>query len=210
MPAPMKSLRPKKRPNRRLGPDDEGSTRSPDGLTMQDRAELEKMRKLRRASALAGRERATTANDPRLPGAAKRKAANKKGLQDLLDMMDEPVKKAYGGKMEKVKKMDKGGPTREGTISRRINQLIGDERAIDKKFAERGTSGAAEAEKQKRAASVKAGADLGNVDRYGKDAPKGRSFGQKTKPKKVKKMASGGNVCRGMGAAKRGGNFVVG
>lgn len=26
----------------------------------------------------------------------------------------------------------------------------------------------------------------------------------------VKKMASGGNVCRGMGAAKRGGNFVVG
>jgi hypothetical protein len=30
------------------------------------------------------------------------------------------------------------------------------------------------------------------------------------KMEKVKKMASGGNVCRGMGAAKRGGNFVVG
>ena len=26
----------------------------------------------------------------------------------------------------------------------------------------------------------------------------------------VKKMASGGNVCRGMGAATRGGNFVKG
>jgi len=71
-----------------------------------------------------------------------------------------------------------------------------------------------------------------NVDRYGKDAPKGRSFGQKTRPKKgemktqkgkkvtakayggkmekVKKMASGGNVCRGMGAAKRGGKFSMG
>jgi len=105
----------------------EGSTSSPDGLNMQDRAELEKMRKLRRASARAGRERAMMADDPRLPGAAERKAADKKGLQDLLGMMDEPVKKAYGGKM-----------------------------------------------------------------------------------KKVKKMASGGNVCRGMGAAKRGGNFVVG
>ncbi len=30
------------------------------------------------------------------------------------------------------------------------------------------------------------------------------------KMEKVEKMASGGNVCRGMGAAKRGGNFVVG
>jgi hypothetical protein len=105
----------------------EGSTSSPDGLNMKDRAELEKMSKLRRASARAGRERAMMADDPRLPGAAERKAADKKGLQDLLGMMDEPVKKAYGGKM-----------------------------------------------------------------------------------KKVKKMASGGNVCRGMGAAKRGGNFVVG
>ena len=87
----------------------EGSTRSPDGLNMQDRAELEKMSKLRRASARAGRERAMMADDPRLPGAAERKAADKKGLQDLLGMMDEPVKKAYGGKMKKVKKMGSGG-----------------------------------------------------------------------------------------------------
>ena len=108
----------------------EGSTSSPDGLNMQDRAELEKMRKLRRASARAGRERAITANDPRLPGAAERKAADREEANRIYNLMfgeDEPVKKAYGGKM-----------------------------------------------------------------------------------KKVKKMASGGNVCRGMGAAKRGGNFVVG
>ena len=112
--------------------------------------------------------------------------------------------------MEKVKKMDKGGPTDKGTFSRRVRQSNADQLAIDKKFAERGTSGAAEAEKQKLAVQRKMIADVRNVDRYGKDAPKGRSFGQKTKSKKVKKMASGGNVCRGMGAAKRGGNFVVG
>ena len=108
----------------------EGSTRSPDNLNMKDRAELEKMSKLRRASARTGRERAIMANDPRLPGAAEKKAADRKEANRIYNLMfgeDEPVKKAYGGKM-----------------------------------------------------------------------------------KKVKKMASGGNVCRGMGAAKRGGNFVVG
>ena len=108
----------------------EGSTRSPDNLNMKDRAELEKMSKLRRASARTGRERAIMANDPRLPGAAEKKAEDKKESSRIYNLMfgeDEPVKKAYGGKM-----------------------------------------------------------------------------------KKVKKMASGGNVCRGMGAAKRGGNFVVG
>ena len=36
MPAPMKSLRPKKRPNRRLGPDDEGSTRHPSGKNIYE------------------------------------------------------------------------------------------------------------------------------------------------------------------------------
>ena len=40
--------------------------------------------------------------------------------------------------------------------------------------------------------------------------PGGTSTGVYNKGGKVKKMASGGNVCRGMGAAKRGGNFVVG
>ena len=109
---------------------EEDSTRSPDGLNMKERAKLEKMSKLRRASARAGRERAIMANDPRLPGAAEKKAADRKEANRIYNLMfgeDEPVKKAYGGKM-----------------------------------------------------------------------------------KKVKKMASGGNVCRGMGAAKRGGNFVVG
>ena len=37
MPAPMKSLRPKKRPNRRLGPDDEGRTKHPSGKNMDER-----------------------------------------------------------------------------------------------------------------------------------------------------------------------------
>ena len=118
--------------------------------------------------------------------------------------------RAKGGEMKKVKKMDKGGPTDKGTFYRRLYQANDDIDGVTKKFAERGTSGAAEAKKQKKAIEKKAFADLDNVDRYGKDAPKGRSFGQKTQPKKVKKMASGGNVCRGMGAAKRGGNFVVG
>ena len=40
--------------------------------------------------------------------------------------------------------------------------------------------------------------------------PGGTSAEVYNKGGKVKKMASGGNVCRGMGAAKRGGNFVVG
>ncbi len=39
MPAPMKSLRPKKRPNRRLGPDDEGSTQHPSGKNMDQRTQ---------------------------------------------------------------------------------------------------------------------------------------------------------------------------
>ena len=106
--------------------------------------------------------------------------------------------------------MKAGGSTSESTFMRRMNQNDDDKDAVTKKFAERGTSGAAEAKKQRLAVDSKMVADVENVDRYGKDAPKGRSFGQKTQPKKVKKMASGGNVCRGMGAAKRGGNFVVG
>tara|TARA_R110000744_G_scaffold227055_1_gene345337 strand:- start:1714 stop:2097 length:384 start_codon:yes stop_codon:yes gene_type:complete len=90
----------------------EGSTRSPDNLNMKDRAELEKMSKLRRASARTGRERAIMANDPRLPGAAERKAADREEANRIYNLMfgeDEPVKKAYGGKMKKVKKMGSGG-----------------------------------------------------------------------------------------------------
>jgi hypothetical protein len=49
-------------------------------------------------------------------------------------------------------------------------------------------------------------AEAGAVER-GNRAAKRRA--QEDNPK-IKKMASGGGVCRGMGAAKRGGNFVVG
>ena len=156
-------------------------------------------------------------------------------------------KKASGGKMEKVPKMNVGGgivsavrklkgisdgPTARGTDDRRGNQMVADANAVRARFADRGTSGQAESSKQVSAIVRKAVDDLDNVDRYGKDAPKGRSFGQKTRPKqgemktqkgkkvtakayggkmeKVKKMASGGNVCRGMGAAKRGGKFSMG
>ena len=55
-------------------------------------------------------------------------------------------------------------------------------------------------------------AEAGAVER-GNRAAKRRAQEDNPKMKaggKVKKMASGGNVCRGMGAAKRGGNFVVG
>jgi len=146
--------------------------------------------------------------------------------------MTSPDKKAYGGKMKKVKKMKVGGPTAAGTKHRRERQMYRDDDAIRAKFAERGTSGQREANNQAFDSFSKAMDDLNNVDRYGKDAPKGRSFGQKTRPKqgemktqkgkkvtakayggkmeKVKKMASGGNVCRGMGAAKRGGKFSMG
>ena len=156
-------------------------------------------------------------------------------------------KKASGGKMEKVPKMNVGGgivsavrklkgisdgPTAGGTQRRREAQMLDDNDAIRARFADRGTSGKTEADRQVFTTTKKAIDDLMNVDRYGKDAPKGRSFGQKTRPKKgemktqkgkkvtakayggkmekVKKMASGGNVCRGMGAAKRGGKFSMG
>lgn len=209
MTAPSKSLRPKKRTQKAMdaeerrrarAADSEGSTRSIDNLNMQERK-----------------------------------------------TMTSPDKKAYGGKMKKVKKMNVGGataaavrklkgisdgPTAAGTKHRRERQMYRDDDAIRAKFAERGTSGQREANNQAFDSFSKAMDDLNNVDRYGKDAPKGRSFGQKTRPKqgemktqkgkkvtakayggkmeKVKKMASGGNVCRGMGAAKRGGKFSMG
>jgi hypothetical protein len=55
-------------------------------------------------------------------------------------------------------------------------------------------------------------AEAGAVER-GNRAAKRRAQEDNPKMKaggEVKKMASGGGVCRGMGAAKRGGNFVVG
>ena len=86
--------------------------------------------------------------------------------------------KAGGG----IKKMKVGGPTQMGTLERRLNQSRDDQAAVNKKFAERGTSGAAEAKKQKNKIVSKSVSDQANIAKYGKDAPKGRSFGQKTQP----------------------------
>ena len=87
--------------------------------------------------------------------------------------------KAGGG----VKKFQEGGPTQEGTRDRRISQFMDDDSANYLKFKERGTSGAAEGDKQAKKIMQKAAADVKNIELYGKDAPKGRSFGQKTQPK---------------------------
>ena len=128
---------------------------------------------------------------------------------------------------EYVKKMVSGGPTAARTQKRRTRQAIDDDEAVIKKYAERGTSGEAQRAKEFNALLEKFTDDALNIDRYGKDAPKGRSFGQKTQPKQgemkkfekkayggkmktVKKMGSGGSTCRGMGAATRGGNFKMG
>ena len=48
--------------------------------------------------------------------------------------------------------------------------------------------------------------DLRSVEKYGDDAMRSKNFGSR----EPKKMAKGGNVCRGMGAATRGGKFVIG
>jgi hypothetical protein len=112
-----------------------------------------------------------------------------------------------------------GGPTASETKRRRIQQSNYDDKLVDKKYAERGTSGAAQARKEKDAMLDKLVDDLGNIKRYGKDAPKGRSFGQKTRAAPYKKYRNGGMVegyeyggevggsCRGGGAAVSGTKF---
>jgi len=69
---------------------------------------------------------------------------------------------------------------------RRVQQFKSDVEAIEKKFAGRGTSGAAEAEKKIAALADKTFADMDMGDLYGLDAPKARSYGQKTQPKQGK------------------------
>ena len=88
-----------------------------------------------------------------------------------------------GGGIKKMKAgKEVGGPTQIGTLERRLNQSRADQGAVNKKFAERGTSGAAEAKKQRNKIVGKSVSDQANIAKYGKDAPKGRSFGQKTQP----------------------------
>ena len=78
---------------------------------------------------------------------------------------------------------------------RRVMQFHDKARAIEKKFAGRGTSGAAEAEKQIAELSEKLFADMDMGDLYGLDAPKSRSYGQETQPKQGKlKRAKGGMI----------------
>ena len=80
---------------------------------------------------------------------------------------------------------------------RRVQQFKDEANAIEKKFAGRGTSGAAEAEKQIAKLAEKTFADMDMGDLYGLDAPKARSYGQKTQPKQGKMItgkAKGGSV----------------
>ena len=103
-----------------------------------------------------------------------------------------------------------GGPSAAGTQDRRYNQAIAADEVITKKYAERGTSGEAQAAKEKKALIKKFNDDILNIDRYGKDAPKGRSFGQKNRAKKpkvnkpstegmAKRFMNGGAVMSGRG-----------
>ena len=81
--------------------------------------------------------------------------------------------------------------------NRRVMQFRAEKDAIKKKFAGRGSSGAAEAKKQIKLLEDKAQADIGMGDLYGLDAPKARSYGQSTHPKQGKMItgkAKGGSV----------------
>jgi len=109
-----RSMRPKKRTKK---VEDEaavnsGSTKSPDGLSMKDRAEFEKMNTLRRASSKATSERNLKAQDPRIPGVTERKAADKEESKRIYELMfgtKKPAKKMGGGKMKKPVAMMYGG-----------------------------------------------------------------------------------------------------
>tara|TARA_R110002020_G_scaffold316722_1_gene532090 strand:+ start:60 stop:431 length:372 start_codon:yes stop_codon:yes gene_type:complete len=79
--------------------------------------------------------------------------------------------------------------------NRRVKQFKDEAAAIEKKFAGRGTSGAAEAKKQIGKLAEKVFADMEMGVLYGLDAPKSRSYGQSTQPKQGKvKKAKGGMI----------------
>jgi len=105
--------------------------------------------------------------------------------------------KAGGGvkKFNKGKEVDVGetpvtpdkrmpfGPKTKSAVTRRVDQFLNEDAANTKKFSDRGTSGAAAGKKQGKKIMQKASADMDSLRSYGKDAPKGRSFGQKVQPK---------------------------
>ena len=102
--APKKSMRPRSRSDSEgMSPEVlEDSTQSPNSLNMDEKAAYERDMKIYRARMKQGSREAQEAADARLPGAAERKAADKKGIQDLLDMLDGKknggmVKKGYMG-----------------------------------------------------------------------------------------------------------------
>ncbi len=107
---------------------------------------------------------------------------------------------------DRVKKMNKGGKNAKGDIDtparkaqqRRLDQMMEDEAEIkggtklDRAF-------------EREAQTKKALSDLENLDRYGADAQKGRSFGQKKAyGGKMKKMGAGGKMSRGDGICTKG------
>ena len=111
-----RSMRPRSRKDTEgMSPKElEGSTRSADGLNMKDRAEIEKMNTLRRASSKAAIERNLKAEDPRIPGVTERKAADKEESKRIYELMfgtKKPAKKMGGGKMKKPVAMSYGGKT---------------------------------------------------------------------------------------------------
>jgi len=75
------------------------------------------------------------------------------------------------------------GPKTKSAVTRRVDQFLNEDAANTKKFSDRGTSGAAAGKKQGKKIMQKASADMDSLRSYGKDAPKGRSFGQTTQPK---------------------------
>ena len=81
------------------------------------------------------------------------------------------------------------------------NRYLEKRDAAKKKYADRGTSGEAAYIAERNKLLGKAAKSDKSIDRYGKDAPKARSFMSEDRPKK---MAKGGMVGRGDGCCMKG------
>ena len=131
MPAPKKSLRPKARAKSIYGVG-EKSTQSPDGMTIAER-EAATRNEARRKDALEGRAARRAGRKIDSDASAASSSRMKKEEQEsqnifnmLMDGAAEMDKKAYGGKMKKVKKMKDGGMCRGmGAATRGGNYKMG-------------------------------------------------------------------------------------
>jgi len=131
MPAPRKSLRPKARKKSIYGVG-EKSTQSPDGMTIAER-ETAARNEARRKDALEGRAARRAGRKIDSDASAASSSRMKKEEQEsqdifnmLMDGAAEMDKKAYGGKMKKVKKMKDGGMCRGmGAATRGGNYKMG-------------------------------------------------------------------------------------